>query len=118
MTRNDDPEYLAARNRLGGIARAAAQTPEELSENLRAAANTRWARYRAKREANGLPPTKRPPREEMSADDLAVWLEQVDAKWPGRAWPNQLARRRAALMLEKEERARMILEHKRHEARS
>jgi hypothetical protein len=112
VNRNGDPEFVHARAVVAGLARAASMTPEELSNAGRQAAQARWARYRADREAQGLSGTKRPPREEMSADQLAFWLEQVDAKHPDRAWPNHEARRRAALMLAKEEQARMIMERK------
>lgn len=73
-------------------------TPEARSERARAAINARWAKRDAERAAAGLPPRKKPATE-PSAVELEPWLEEVDRRYPERAWPNREARRRQAIIL-------------------
>ncbi|MGB4777435.1 hypothetical protein [Microbacterium sp.] len=106
---NIDPEVAAARARLAGLARAASQTPEELAASTKHAAKARWAKYRAEREAAGLPATKTPPKPQPSARALEYWLGVIDREQPEREWKSNEERRSAALLRAKQEAARAAL---------
>lgn len=95
---NRKPPATHRGNSLGGLRAAANMTPEQRAERSRKASEARWARENERRAAAGLPPTKRQ-APEPSADDLEPWLEEVDRRYPDRAWPNREARRREAIIL-------------------
>lgn len=82
---------------LGGLRAASNMTPEERSERSRTASIARWARENERRAAAGLAPTRKH-RTEPSADELEMWVEEVDRLYPDREWRSD-ARRRQAIIL-------------------
>lgn len=104
-----DPAVASARARIAGLARAASQTDDELSEAGKRAANARWAKHRAEREAAGLSPTKSSRTVEPSARALDYWLGVIDREQPDREWSSPGERRRAAVLRAKQEAARVAL---------
>lgn len=94
-------ERMAALGRKGAWALNARLSPEERSESARRAVAARWAKENARREALGLPPTKKW-EPELEADDLDAWLEELDASMPeARLWPHEKRRRQAVLLMKK-----------------
>lgn len=105
-----DPAVAHARSVLGGIGRAASQTPAERSEAGRRAVNARWAKYRADREARGEEPTKRPSPSPHDAEVLDYWRNVVREEQPDRVWTSAQELKRAALSRANQEVARVTLD--------
>ena len=106
---NIDPAVAAARARVAGLASAAARTPEENSAMMSRAANARWAKRRAEREAAGLPPRSTTPKPLPSARARDYWLSVIDREQPDREWKSADERLAAAMLRAKQEAARTAL---------
>lgn len=104
-----DPERMRHLARIGGYARAAKLTDEEMRDQMRKVRAARSAKDAARREAAGLPPVTPTPKP-LSDDDMVAWLAVVDERFPDREWPNRMARRRMAVRLAREAAARAAAE--------
>ena len=91
---------------LGGFARAAALTPEQMRSQMRRVRAARTEKDNARRLAAGLPlpaPKDRP----LSDEELQFWLDEVDRRFPDRVFANRMQKPRLALRLARENAARM-----------
>ena len=104
-----DGDVARARSSLGGIARAASQSPEERSEAARKAVNARWAKHRAERQAEGVPATKKPPVTPIDDSALEFWRQIVLAEQPDRVWTSAQQLKRAAISRARQDVARATL---------
>ncbi|WP_306232545.1 hypothetical protein [Agrococcus beijingensis] len=92
---------MAAIGRKGAWALNARLSPEERSASASRAVAARWAAENARREAQGLPATKKW-QPELDGDDLDAWLEELDSSMPeARLWPHEKRRRQAVLLMKK-----------------
>lgn len=103
----DDRDDMAAKGRIGGYARAASHTDAELSEAGQRAARVRWDREAARRELEGLPPTRKT-RQVLTDEERAHWDSVIDERFPDRVFTNRMQRRRLAERLAREEAARIV----------
>lgn len=68
----------SAMARVGGLTRVSRLTPEEISAEMSERANARWAKERARRAAEGLPPlSPQPRRNGPPREVLEPFLEPV-----------------------------------------
>lgn len=105
-----DAERMRAIGRIGGYARAASQTPEELSLAGKRARAVRTANDAARRAALGLPPAKPTPKP-LSDEEMRHWKAVVDERFGADyPWANRMQRSRMAVRLAREAAARAAAE--------
>lgn len=95
--------------RIGGYARAAKLSEDEMREQMRKVRAARSAKDEKRRKDAGLPPVA-PTSKPLSDDDMTTWLAVVDERFPDRVWENRMQRRRLAVRLAREAAARAAAE--------
>jgi hypothetical protein len=95
------PEEMTRLARIGGYARAAKLTQEELSAAGKKARAARTARENARRASEGLPP-REPAQKPLPEDVMQYWLKVVDETYPDRVYDNRMQRPRLAVRLARE----------------
>ena len=90
--------FTSSRARVASYTRHMNMTPEQERAHGKNMAEARWAKYRAERVAQGLPPTK-PRRPLLSYDELLPWLEKVDEEFPHEVFATPEDRKRRAILL-------------------
>lgn len=98
-------EEMRALGVIGGYARAAKLSEEEMREQMRRVRAARTAKDDARRAEQGLPPRVPTPKP-LSDEELAFWLSVVDERFPDRVYENRMQKRRLALRLAREAAAR------------
>lgn len=99
-------EDMITLGRIGGYARAASMTEDEMRAQMRRVRAARTARDDARRAAEGLPP-RTPAPKPLSDDELVYWLQVADERYPDRVYDNRMQKRRLAVRLARESAARM-----------
>lgn len=99
-------EEMRALGVIGGYARAASMTEEEMREQMRRVRAARTAKDDARRAEQGLPPRVPTPKP-LSDEELAYWMTVCDERFPDRVYENRMQKRRLALRLAREEAARI-----------
>ena len=99
------PERMRRLASIGGYARAAKLSEEEMREQMRRVRAARTAKDDARRAEQGLPPRVPTPKP-LSDEELAFWLSVVDERFPDRVYENRMQKRRLALRLAREAAAR------------
>lgn len=100
------PEQMRALGVIGGYARAANLTEEEMRVQMRRVRAARTAKDDARRAEQGLPPRVPTPKP-LSDEELAYWMTVCDERYPDRVYANRMSKRRLALRLAREDAARM-----------
>lgn len=109
-TRGASPERMRRLASIGGYARAASMTPDELSAQMKKVRAARTAKDAARREAAGLPPVKPTPKP-LGDDEMAHWKAVVDERFGvDYPWANRMQRARMAVRLAREAAARAAAE--------
>ncbi|WP_103663108.1 hypothetical protein [Microbacterium sp. CJ77] len=98
-------EEMRALGVIGGYARAASLTEDEMREQMRRVRAARTAKDDARRAEQGLPPRVSTPKP-LSDEEEAFWLTVVDERFPGRVYDNRMQKKRLALRLAREAAAR------------
>lgn len=101
----DQREKMRALGRIGGVARAANLTEEEMRTQMRRVRAVRTAKDNARREAEGLPP-RIPTPKPLSDDEMTFWLGVAEERYPDREYANRMQKRRLATRLAREDAAR------------
>lgn len=90
--------FTSSRARVASFTHHMNMTPEQEREHAKKMAEARWAKHRAERVAQGLPPTK-PRRPLLSYEELLPWLEKVDEEFPKETFDTPEDRKRRAMLL-------------------
>ncbi|WP_314855314.1 hypothetical protein [uncultured Microbacterium sp.] len=98
-------EEMRALGVIGGYARAANLSEEEMREQMRRVRAARTAKDDARRAEQGLPPRVPTPKP-LSDEEEAFWLSVVEERFPDRVFTNRMQKPRLALRLAREAAAR------------